>query len=394
MEARTYVHTLGLKRQEEWKAWMKSGKRPHHIPSNPNRMYSSSGWTSWGDFLGFDVGKQARNTNASTFRSFEEAREYVRTLGLKSAKEWQAWSKSGARPHDIPANPNKIYKSSGWMSFGDFLGYADGKVKVASSFRSFKDARAYVRTLGLKSQKEWEAWSKSGARPHDIPANPNKIYKSSGWMSFGDFLGYADGKVASSFRSFEDARKYVRTLGLKSFTEWTAWSSSGARPYDIPSTPHKYYASSDWLSYGDFLGAEYGKPTNITDLCGLLERAGRPVVSMVKAVAPRLHEVSPLALAAEAEGKQSAHGSRPAMAAVGLVLGEHRRTKLEEDHPDNPRYDTLTLTLTLTLNPNNRTLILTNLTLTLTLTLNPKTLTAGTGSRWQWRTGFAPRMNA
>ena len=25
-----------------------------------------------------------------------------RTLGLKSAEEWNAWSKSGDRPHDIP----------------------------------------------------------------------------------------------------------------------------------------------------------------------------------------------------------------------------------------------------------------------------------------------------
>ena len=96
---------------------------------------------------------------------------------------------------------------------------------VARSFRSFEDARTYVHTLGLKSWKEWQAWSKSGARPHDIPSNPDQKYKSSGWTSLGDFLGYA----ARSFRSFEDARSYVRTLGLKSVEEWQAWSSSQTR---------------------------------------------------------------------------------------------------------------------------------------------------------------------
>ena len=36
----------------------------------------------------------------------------------------------------------------------------------------------------------------SGKRPHDIPVNPETYYASSGWLSFGDFLGYAVGKEA------------------------------------------------------------------------------------------------------------------------------------------------------------------------------------------------------
>ncbi|XRB04428.1 methyltransferase domain-containing protein [Pycnococcus provasolii] len=47
--------------------------------------------------------------------------------------------------------------------------------------KSFEDARAYVRTLGLKSVKEWWAWSASCARPHDIPGHPHATYASSGW---------------------------------------------------------------------------------------------------------------------------------------------------------------------------------------------------------------------
>jgi len=37
------------------------------------------------------------------WRSFEEAREYVRGLGLKNHAEWREWAKSGERPADIPA---------------------------------------------------------------------------------------------------------------------------------------------------------------------------------------------------------------------------------------------------------------------------------------------------
>ncbi|XRA96310.1 methyltransferase domain-containing protein [Pycnococcus provasolii] len=209
-DARAYVRTLGLKSVKEWQAWRASGARPRDIPSAPDKMYASTGWTSYGDFLGYKIGKVAGN-----FRGFEDARGYVHTLGLKSMKEWWAWSTSGARPHDIPSAPDRTYKSAGWLSYPDFLGYDVGK--VAGEYRSFDDARAYVHTLGLKSSTEWRAWSASGARPRDIPGNPDQKYKSAGWVSYPDFLGYEE-RVGPRmhFRSFEDARAYARTVGLKS----------------------------------------------------------------------------------------------------------------------------------------------------------------------------------
>ncbi|XRB19453.1 ribonuclease H1 N-terminal domain-containing protein [Pseudoscourfieldia marina] len=252
-DARTYARTLGLKSKDEWRAWSSSGKRPHDIPSRPDLLYKESGWTSCGDFLGYAVGKVT-----GSFRTFADARTYARTLGLKSRDEWRAWSSSGKRPHDIPSRPDLLYKESGWTSYGDFLGYAVGK--VTGSFRTFADARTYVRTLGLKSENEWKEWRKSGARPHDIPSTPHRSYASLGWTSYNDFLGFA----AGSFRSFEDARTYVRTLGLKSQKEWKEWSKSGARPHDIPSSPDKTYKSSGWTSYGDFLGYDKGKQAQST----------------------------------------------------------------------------------------------------------------------------------
>ncbi|GHP03863.1 hypothetical protein PPROV_000261700 [Pycnococcus provasolii] len=227
--------------------------RTGHAAISSCRVYASSRGTSSGDFVVLAAGQKARRE----FRSFEDARAYVHTLGLKGQKEWDAWSASGARPYDIPSTPQTYYASSGWTSYPDFLGYQIGK--VAGEFRSFEEARAYVHTLDLKSKEEWQAWRASGARPYDIPSTPETYYASSGWTSYPDFLGYQIGKVTGEFRSFEEARTYVHTLGLKSKEEWNAWSASGARPYDIPGNPQTYYASSGWLSYGDFLGYQIGK---------------------------------------------------------------------------------------------------------------------------------------
>tara|TARA_Y100000813_G_C24107142_1_gene325945 strand:- start:53 stop:289 length:237 start_codon:yes stop_codon:yes gene_type:complete len=57
-----------------------------------------------------------------TYLSFEEAREYVRSLGLKSEKEWKDYCNSGKKPHNIPKSANSTYKGDGWKGLLDFLG--------------------------------------------------------------------------------------------------------------------------------------------------------------------------------------------------------------------------------------------------------------------------------
>jgi len=36
--------------------------------------------------------------------------------------EWREYCKSGKKPINIPASPDKTYKNKGWISWGDFLG--------------------------------------------------------------------------------------------------------------------------------------------------------------------------------------------------------------------------------------------------------------------------------
>jgi len=55
------------------------------------------------------------------------------------------------------------------------------------------------------------------------------------------------------FRSFEEARRFARNLGLSGRTEWQRYCASLERPVDIPTNPNIAYRSQ-WTGWGDWLG--------------------------------------------------------------------------------------------------------------------------------------------
>ena len=69
----------------------------------------------------------------------------------------------------MPSNPQRTYKHEGWQGWGHWLGTGNVGVKKDQQFLPFKKALLYARTLKLKNHKEWQAWTKSGARPANIP---------------------------------------------------------------------------------------------------------------------------------------------------------------------------------------------------------------------------------
>jgi hypothetical protein len=107
---------------------------------------------------------------------FEEAREFVRELGLKNDFEWRKYVKSGLKPYNIPNTPNEVYDREGWISLGDWLG--SGRIANKNiEFLGFFEAREFVSSLNLKTSTEWNDYRKSESRPSNIPSNPNIVYK-------------------------------------------------------------------------------------------------------------------------------------------------------------------------------------------------------------------------
>ncbi len=126
----------------------------------------------------------------------------MRKLGFTGQKEWEEWSASGERPHNIPSRPDDTYRDEGWLSWPDWLGYDEGH-SPRNEFLPFEEARKEVRNLELTSWKEWEEWRASGERPHNIPSNPHSTYRDEGWLSYPHWQAVAvAGVVLTEFRGF------------------------------------------------------------------------------------------------------------------------------------------------------------------------------------------------
>jgi len=179
-EARDYARKLGLLTSKEWNEWANTDQRPKDIPKAPNRVYAEH-WDRWGDWLGtFNV-----STTQRSYKSFTEARDFARTLGLKNAREWKAWIKKEGLPKEIPKAPSVVYEDE-WISWGDWLG--SGRLSNSRrEFLSFIEARKKARSLNLNSNKSWDEWHRLN-KPIDLPAAPHHYYQRE-WLSWGDWLG-------------------------------------------------------------------------------------------------------------------------------------------------------------------------------------------------------------
>ena len=250
-EAKKFVVSLNLNNQKEWFEYCVSGKKPENIPRNAYQTYKNKGWNGWGDWLG--TGSIA-NFNKK-YKDFDTAREFVQKLNLLTVKEWLRYSKSGLKPIDVPSSPEKTYKNNGWISFGDWLG--TGRVSEKNRvFLDFNEARNFARKLNLSKKEFWNNYCKSVSFPSFIPKKPSQTYKNDGWIGWGDWLGTDSIATFNRvYRSFNEAREYVRQLKLKNQLEWIEFKNSGKLPLDIPSAPNTVYKNSGWISLGDWLGS-------------------------------------------------------------------------------------------------------------------------------------------
>ena len=181
------------------------------------------------------------------WRSYEGAKEYVQTLGFKTAQQFRAWSRSDERPKDFPLHPRDVYKSE-WKNWNEFLGTENVHKK---KFRSYEAGQTLMKELGIRTYRQFQKWSQSDERPDDFPSRPDQVYKSK-WKSWPIFLGTGNVRK-KQFRSYESAQALMRELGIRTHEQFREWNRADKRPNDFPSHPDRVYKFK-WQNWGVFLG--------------------------------------------------------------------------------------------------------------------------------------------
>jgi superfamily II DNA/RNA helicase len=245
-EAKKYAQSLKLKNRKEWIKHAKSKNFPSDIPVHPWRKYRSQ-FEGLGIFLGTNViAAHLRN-----YKSYAEAKKYLKKFKFKNENEFIKFTKSKNFPNDIPLYPRGVYKNE-YEGMGIFLGLNKNSTMLRN-FRSYEKAKKYAQSLNLTGQKNWLKHTKSKNFPKDIPVHP--------WSKYGkQFEGLDVFLGTKRFKSFYETRLYARKLNLKSCKHWSRYFKKNKRPKGIPYSPNRTY-KKEWKSWSDFLGYKIDKNT-------------------------------------------------------------------------------------------------------------------------------------
>jgi hypothetical protein len=250
-EAKKYALSLNLSGKEKWVNYTKKNKIPLDIPKSPRAVYKKL-FKSWGDFLG--TGYIANRVRK--YKNFEDAKNYVHRLGIKSQAEWRRYLNKN-KIIDIPSFPNQTYsKTKEWKGWGDFLGTGSlSNIEKNKIYKNYNVVKKYIKKLNFKNQNDWKKFTKSNNFPNNFPKYPQQTYKrDKSWKGWGEFL--STGFISTQKRiyvSYEKAKKYAHSLNLKSFTEWKKLFKEKKIPSNIPSCPQITYKDK-FEGAGIFLG--------------------------------------------------------------------------------------------------------------------------------------------
>lgn len=202
--------------------------------------------------------------------SYEDAKKIAHRLNIKSGNDWEKNHKNIKNKYNLPFNPNITFKNNGWISWGDFLG--TNKIqdnKIVEKYISYNEAKNYIKNYIIANTiEEWKMKLKNNEIPETIPNRPDRFYanKNRGWVSWGDFLG--TNRLAhknKNFVSYEEAKKLIKPLNIKSRSEWRKYNKKVIENLNIPLTPSSTYKNNGWISMGDFLGTNKVRDNKIAE---------------------------------------------------------------------------------------------------------------------------------
>ena len=182
------------------------------------------------------------------WRDFEEAREWVRLLGIKSFRDWRKYVVGGLPdklelPEDIPKAPNDVYMNE-FEGFADWLGkdklgiplprrspsenvrsdktvylnfYEARKFVIKQKFNSPSIYRSSVRDHSKELLVEKADGSPRYGSPKyrelkifgQLPLHPERVYDE--WTTWGDYLGLSEEEL----KNLEWVSKEIKNIRMQ-----------------------------------------------------------------------------------------------------------------------------------------------------------------------------------
>ena len=182
--------------------------------------------------------------------------ELCRHLGISTQQEWEDYILPLADYNlPYPVKPEKAYDNFSWDGLHTFPTNERSRL-------SYNHSAALARFMGIESQRSWAEFVRSIAQPCKIPVphNAPAYYKARDkWPGWGTFLGtnnYTTRERHDLFVSYEDAKKMLRTLQIKTAESYRDLVSSGLTGDSLPTNPNVSY-KDDWESWTKFLAPKY-----------------------------------------------------------------------------------------------------------------------------------------
>lgn len=134
-------------------------------------------------------------------------------------------------------------------------------------YLSYLEVKEYIKNLGINSKNSWNEFKNSLNFPNFLPKEPQVIYQNNGWKDFHDFLSlekdinkYKLKNNRNKYLTFQEARKFARSLKLTSKRKWELYCNGELENYDkkpecIPLNPY-IYQNEGFLDFNDWLGAK------------------------------------------------------------------------------------------------------------------------------------------
>lgn len=131
------------------------------------------------------MGRKKKN-----YLPFNELRNYVKKLGLKSRMDYYRWHDAN-KPLYAPKQPMRVWPDE-WINWNDFLGtsnrFGNEEKLNREKYRPYWEAVRFVHKLKLKTSKQYYEWARGPDRPCDIPDRPDAIYNKD-WKGWKAYLG-------------------------------------------------------------------------------------------------------------------------------------------------------------------------------------------------------------